>query len=185
MPPFIDALCYLFPWKRWIIRPLIIARSTLSHKTTSCQQACLALCQPGTNFDFVQITELSGSCWYEPRFAHFSAFRRKPCISLRLRSPSDENWSVTHLFLCMTTMLTYFGSSGPSTTCGKPALRASGLRGESSPALSCCSKPSSTSQETSADLISRYCCCCCCASTLSIRLKNSLKKESMLCSQQA
>ena len=77
MPSFIDALCYLFPWRSWIIRPLIIARSSLSHKTT---RAGLALCQPGTNFDFLQITE------QQLRFAHFSAFRRNPCISLWLRS---------------------------------------------------------------------------------------------------
>ena len=41
-PVFIDALCYLFPWKRWIIRPLIIpGHSRLSHKTTGlhCQPA--------------------------------------------------------------------------------------------------------------------------------------------------
>ena len=150
---------------------------TLSHKTTTCQQACLPGPLPtrlALTLIFFQITELSGSCWYEPRFAHFSPFlRRKPCISLRLRSPSDENWSVTHLFLlCMT----YFGSTGrPSTTCGKASLHVSGLRGQSSPS----SKPSSsTSQETSADLISRYRCCCC-ASTLSIPLKNSLNKKTL------
>ena len=122
MPAFIDALCYLFPWRSWIIRPLIIAgRPPYPTKQPGCLPTW-----PRTNFDFVQITDLSESWRYEPRFAHFSAFRRKPCISLRLRWPPDENWSVPFVPVHDHSAGSVY-SGEPCSTCAKskPALRAS------------------------------------------------------------
>ena len=153
MPAFIDALCYLFPCKSWIIRPLIIAgRPGYPTKQR-------ADCQPGrTNFDFAQITELSGSWLKEPRFSHFSAFRRKSCISLRLRSSTDENWWQLHIPIRSCAMHSVHDHNvlwqSPPRVASEAALRASrGLRG-----LSCCSKPSLHFPGTSAaDLISRNC----------------------------